>query len=72
MIHKPILGKTASNIFVIAYLLGTLFFRFKLEEQIAGHTIVSLALGGFALLFLWALYKSGYIRPSLLGLGAKD
>ena len=57
---------TFSNIFVIAYLLGTLYFRMLLEPQLYGHYLISMGLGAFALLFLWALIKSRIIRPTML------
>lgn len=66
------LGKKASDLFVIVYLLGTLYFRFLLEEQLAGHLIVSVGIGAFALLFLWALNKSNFINPSWFGLLGKQ
>ena len=66
------LGKTASNIFVVLYLVITLFFRFILEGQLNGHFLASFALGAFALLFLWALWKSGYIQPTLFGLNQSN
>ena len=69
MTLKPKFGKTISNIFVITYLLGTLFFRFVLEGQLHGHMLASVALGLFGLLFLWALYKSEVINPTIFGLG---
>jgi hypothetical protein len=62
------LGKKTSDIFVIAYLILTLWLRFVLESQLNGHLIASVGLGGFALLFLWAIYKSGFIRPTWFGL----
>ena len=65
------LGPAASNVFVIVYVVGTLFLRFYLEEQLQGSILISLSLGAFGLLFLWALYKVGCIQPTLLGLSAK-
>lgn len=62
------LNSLASDIFVVIYLGMTLWGRFQLEQQLQGHWLVSLALGAFALLFLWALYKSEYIRPTWFGL----
>ncbi len=54
-----------SNIFVVIYLLGTLYFRMMIEPLLHGHYLISLGLGTFALLFLWALIKSKLIRPTL-------
>lgn len=39
-----------------------------LEAQFQGNILVSVGIGAFALLFLWALNKSGYIRPTWFGL----
>ena len=57
-----------SNIFVILFLASTLWVRFLIEPQFKGHYFISLALGVFALLFLWALIKTKIIRPTVLGL----
>ena len=57
-----------SNIFVVLYIAATLLLRFYLEPQLKGNYLISVALGLFALLFLWALIKSKIIRPSLMGL----
>jgi hypothetical protein len=57
-----------SNIFVIVYAAVTLFLRFFLEAQLQGRYLLSIAMGAFALLFLWALIRSGLISPTLMGL----
>ena len=62
------LGRKTSDIFVILYLIATLWLRFVLEAQLSGHLLISMAIGAFALLFLWALYKSEFIQPSWFGL----
>lgn len=62
------LSPLVSDVFVTLYLAATLYFRFLLEPQIQGHYLVSLGLGAFALLFLWALTKSKIINPSFFGL----
>ena len=61
------LGRKASDIFVIIYLAGTLLLRFLVEPQLQGHLLISIGIGLFALLFLWALSKSGIINPSWFG-----
>lgn len=53
-----------SNIFVVTYILGTMYLRFLIEPQLNGNVLVSVGLGLFALLLLWALSKSKLIRPS--------
>ncbi|MCB0546616.1 MAG: hypothetical protein KDD19_03455 [Phaeodactylibacter sp.] len=62
------LGRKLSDLFVTVYIISTLFLRFYLEPQLNGHYLVSIALGAFALLFLWALARSKFINPSLFGL----
>ncbi|MCB0620074.1 MAG: hypothetical protein KDC43_24265 [Saprospiraceae bacterium] len=63
------LGRKASDWFVTLYVLGTLYVRFQLEPQFQGNFLISVGLGAFALLFLWALAKSKFINPSWFGLG---
>ncbi|MCB9284484.1 MAG: hypothetical protein H6563_10455 [Lewinellaceae bacterium] len=62
------LGQKASDVFVVLYVGGTLLIRFLLEPQLKGHFLVSIGIGAFALLFLWALAKSRLINPSWFGL----
>lgn len=62
------LGRKASDVFVVVYVAGTLLLRFFLEPQLQGRLLISIALGAFALLFLWALAKSKLINPSWFGL----
>ncbi|MEN0005721.1 MAG: hypothetical protein AAF798_16345 [Bacteroidota bacterium] len=62
------LGRKASDLFVTLYILATLFGRFYIEPQLQGNMFVSLALGAFALLFLWAIVKTKLINPSYFGL----
>jgi hypothetical protein len=59
---------TLSNVFVIVYIGVTLLIRFILEPQLQGRFLISVGLGLFALLFLWALIRSKVIRPSFMGL----
>jgi len=62
------LGRKVSDIIATAYIIATLFLRFYLEPQLNGSVILSLALGLFALLFLWALVKSKIINPTFFGM----
>lgn len=62
------IGKTASDIIVAIYLLGTLLVRFFLEPQLNSHYLISIMLGLFGLLFLWALVKSKILNPGWFGL----
>lgn len=65
------LGRLPSNIFIILYVLATFLLRFFLEPQLQGHVLISIGIGAFALLFLWALIKVKFLNPSILGLGRK-
>lgn len=62
------LGKTTSDIIITIYILGTLFLRFLLEPQLQNFYLISILLGCFGLLFLWALIKSKYLNPGWFGL----
>lgn len=57
-----------SNIFVVLYLASTLWVRLVLEPQIKGNYLISVGIGLFALVFLWALIRSGFLKPTILGL----
>lgn len=48
--------------------MATMLLRFLLEPQLQGRYLISMAMGAFALLFLWALIRSGFIKPTLMGL----
>jgi hypothetical protein len=52
-----------SRWFVVLYLAGTFALRFVAESQLTGHYWVSLLTGGLCLLFLWAMIRSGFLRP---------
>jgi hypothetical protein len=53
------LGRTGSIIFSAVYIAVTLGARFYFEPQLHGFYIISIGIGIFMLVFLWALY---YIR----------
>ena len=61
------LSPAASDWFIAIYLTITLALRFILEPQLQGFYLVSLGLGAFALLFLWALIKSKVLQPTYFG-----
>jgi hypothetical protein len=65
------LGKKASDVFVALYIVATLFARFMIEPHLQGRYFLSIALGAFALLFLWALNRSKIINPTWFGLRFK-
>jgi len=60
-----------SDLFIAIYVLATLGLRFYLEPQLQGNFFLSVAVGAFALLFLWALIKARVLRPGMLGLGER-
>lgn len=62
------IGKTASDIIIAIYLTVTLLIRFFLEPQLQSNFVVSILLGLFGLLFLWALIKSRILNPNYFGL----
>lgn len=62
------MNPTISNIFVVVYAALTLLMRIMLEPQLQGQYLISIGMGAFSLLFLWALIKSGFLRPTILGL----
>lgn len=62
------IGTKASDFIASIYIIATLFLRFYLEPQLNGHIILSIALGLFALLFLWALIKSKILNPTFFGM----
>ena len=58
------LGEKLSNVVVALYILLTMYIRFLVEPQLRGNFFVSIGLGLFALLFLWAMIKSKFLNPS--------
>ncbi len=62
----------ASDIFITVYLLATLAIRFYLEPQLQSHPMASIGVGAFALFFLWALIKGGFLNPNYFGLLASN
>lgn len=62
------MNATTSNVFIVLYTALTLLVRILLEPQLQGQYLISIGMGAFALLFLWALIKSGILRPTILGL----
>ncbi len=57
------LNRILSRIIVVIYLFFTLLFRFIVEEQLLGNILLSVAIGAFFLLFLWALIKVKLLNP---------
>jgi hypothetical protein len=57
------LNRTISRIFVILYLGSTFIWRFLFEAELLGSVLMSMVIGIFFLLFLWALIKAKIINP---------
>ena len=66
------LGPKSSDYFIVIYLVLTLLLRFFMEPQLQGNMLISLAIGAFALLFLWALIKIKILNPTYFGLFDKS
>jgi hypothetical protein len=66
------LSPIASDIFITLFVMGTLFWRFTFESQLQGYFLISLGIGGFFLLILWALVKVKFLNPSWFGLTDED
>ena len=60
-------GKFA-DILLASYILGTLYFRFTLEDSLQNHPILSICLGAIMLLLAWAVIKVGWLQPDYFGL----
>lgn len=65
-------GPLFSDVFLVIYILGTLGLRFYIEPQLNGHFLVSVGLGVFSLIFLWALIKARILNPSILNLSTGE
>ena len=57
------LNRTISRIFVVVYLFSTAIWRFLFEGQLLGSVMMSMVIGIFFLLFLWALIKAKILNP---------
>jgi hypothetical protein len=62
------MNPTLSNNFIVVYAALTLIGRIMLEPQLQGQYLISIGMGAFALLFLWALIRSGFLKPTIWGL----
>ena len=60
-------GKYA-DILLASYILGTLYFRFTLEDALQNHPILSICLGAIMLILAWAVIKLGWLQPNYFGL----
>ncbi len=60
------LGTKISNVIVVLYVLITLLWRFTVEPTIHSHFLISIGIGLFCILFLWAMIKSKVLNPSII------
>ena len=58
----------ASDIIISIYVLVTLFFRFKLENEITASPMLSLIIGICFIAILWVLIKLKVLNPNWFGL----
>jgi hypothetical protein len=58
------LGRKTSDWLVALYLISGLGIRLIIEPQLQGQFLLSVGIGAFSLLFLWALCKSRILNPS--------
>lgn len=62
------LNPLASDIFIAIYIVITLLGRFYIEPMLSGNFLVSIFLGLFALVVIWALVKLKFLNPNWFGL----
>lgn len=58
----------ASDIFISIYVVGTLYFRIKIQIDLPIGPILSLLIGLFFVLFIWGLIKIKILNPNWFGL----
>jgi len=57
-----------SDILISAYIIITLFFRFKLENSTTISPLNSIFIGGSFVVIIWALIKLKILNPNWFGL----
>lgn len=63
--RKALLRAPLGDVFMVTYLAGTLGARFFIEGQLEGRPLISISLGLFAILLLWALKRVGIFEAKL-------
>ncbi|MEO9572033.1 MAG: hypothetical protein ABJH82_03065 [Polaribacter sp.] len=58
----------ASDIFISIYVVATLYFRVKIQNDLPIGPAFSLLIGLLFVLFLWALIKVKVLNPNWFGL----
>jgi hypothetical protein len=62
------LNAMASDLLISAYVIVTLFLRFKFENQTAVNPLESIVMGACFVLIIWALIKLKVLNPNWFGL----
>tara|TARA_R110002050_G_scaffold41242_1_gene100049 strand:+ start:38891 stop:39115 length:225 start_codon:yes stop_codon:yes gene_type:complete len=62
------LSPLASDIFISAYAVVTLFLRFKYENSASVGVLNSVVIGAAFLVIIWALIKLEILNPNWFGL----
>ena len=66
------IGKRASQVIVVLYIIVTLYIRFLVENQLQGLWLISLIVGGLCLLILWAMIKIRILNPGWIGANSRE
>lgn len=62
------LSPLVSDIFILVYIITTLYLRFKLENEVLLSTAASLLVGGAFVFFIWVMIKTKVLNPNWFGL----
>lgn len=62
------LSPMVSDIFILVYVIATLYLRFKLENQVLLSTTASLMVGFIFIFIIWIMIKSKVLNPNWFGL----
>ena len=62
------LSPLVSDVFILIYVIATLYLRFKLENEVLLSTTASLLVGGGFVLFIWVMIKTKVLNPNWFGL----
>jgi hypothetical protein len=62
------LSPLVSDIFILIYVITTLYLRFKLESEVLLSTTASLVVGLIFVFFIWIMIKAKVLNPNWFGL----
>lgn len=57
-----------SDVFITIYIVGTLYFRIKIQNEYLINPLFSIFIGFLFILFIWALIKVKVLNPNWFGL----